>query len=249
MLFVKIWSLKFPQLIYLAGPKTNYMSSHEHFEGDTKKFTLTALLSFAAVFCILMLFMRCHGDYKPVDGNHHAEAKETSANHEGHEIKATEVAEPTHESIKVKLINGKELDAFKGGIEDKLVSFLNDAHSQAGKDVWFDFDNLNFETGKATLTKESNAQVANIAAILAAYPKLKIKIGGYTDKSGDAALNKKLSQERADAVVAALTSLKANAAQLTGAEGYGSEFAKAAANAPDEERKKDRHISIGVREK
>lgn len=44
----------------------------QHFEGDTKKFTLTAFISFAAVFCVLMLFMQCHGDYKPSSGGHHA---------------------------------------------------------------------------------------------------------------------------------------------------------------------------------
>lgn len=152
-------------------------------------------------------------------------------------------------SIKVKLPDGVELDAYKGGIEDKLVTFLNDPATKGGKDVWFDFDNLNFETGSASLTTESLKQVANIAAILKAYPKLKIKIGGYTDKSGDATVNKKLSQSRADAVVKALKGTGANISQLEGAEGYGAEFAKAAADAPDEERKMDRRISLGVRDK
>ncbi|AXY77405.1 DUF937 domain-containing protein [Paraflavitalea soli] len=158
-------------------------------------------------------------------------------------------AEPSLASIKVKLPDGVELDAYKGGIEDKLVAFLNDPASKGGKDVWFDFDNLNFQTGSAELTTESMKQVNNIAAILKAYPKLKIKIGGYTDKSGDASINKKLSQERADAVLAALKNTGANKDQLVGAEGYGAEFAKAAADAPDAERKLDRRIAIGVREK
>lgn len=152
-------------------------------------------------------------------------------------------------SYKVKLPDGTELDALKGGIEDNLVAFLNDANSKPGKDVWFDFDNLNFETGSATITAQSQTQVNNIAAILKAYPKLKIKVGGYTDKTGDAATNKKLSQARADAVVAALKASGASTAQLTGAEGYGPEFAKAAADASEEERKKDRRIAISVREK
>ena len=152
-------------------------------------------------------------------------------------------------SIKVKLPDGVELDAYKGGIEDKLVTFLNDPASKGGKDVWFDFDNLNFETGSASLTAESMKQVNNIAAILKAYPKLNVKIGGYTDKSGDAAVNKKLSQSRADAVLTALKGTGANISQLAGAEGYGSEFAKTAADAPDEERKMDRRISLGVRDK
>lgn len=156
---------------------------------------------------------------------------------------------PAMTSIKVKLPDGVELDAYKGGIEDKLVTFLNDPASKGGKDVWFDFDNLNFETGSARLTAESSAQVSNIAAILKAYPKLKIKIGGYTDKTGDETVNKKLSQERADAVLKALKTTGARAEQLLGAEGYGSQFAKAAADAPDEQRKMDRRIAVQVREK
>lgn len=158
-------------------------------------------------------------------------------------------AVPVRESLKVKLPDGVELDAFKGGIEDRLVAFLNDPTSIAGKDVWFDFDNLNFETGSAKITAESQVQINNIAAILKAYPKLKIKIGGYTDKSGQADANKVLSQSRADAVVAALKATGSNAAQLVGAEGYGSEFATVAAEASDEERKVDRRISVSVREK
>jgi outer membrane protein OmpA-like peptidoglycan-associated protein len=153
------------------------------------------------------------------------------------------------ESFKVTLPDGVELNAFKGGIEDSLVTFLNNSNSKAGNDVWFDFDNLNFETGSAKITAESQVQVNNIASILKAYPKVEIKIGGYTDVTGDAAANKKLSQDRATAVVVALKAAGSNPAQLLGAEGYGSQFAKAAANASDDEKKKDRRIAISVRKK
>jgi outer membrane protein OmpA-like peptidoglycan-associated protein len=156
---------------------------------------------------------------------------------------------PARESYKVKLPDGTELDAWKGGIEDRLVTCLNDAACQVGKDVWFDFDDLNFETASAKITAESQKQINNIAAILKAYPKVKIKIGGYTDKVGDPAANKKLSQERAESTLAALKAAGASAAQLTGAEGYGDQFATVAADASDEERKKDRRISVSVREK
>ena len=103
--------------------------------------------------------------------------------------------------------------------------------------------------GSATITAESQRQVKNIAEIVKAYPTLKLKIGGYTDKTGDAAANKKLSQERADNVTAAIVAAGGNAAQMEKAEGYGSEFAKFAADAPDEERKADRRISVSVRGK
>jgi outer membrane protein OmpA-like peptidoglycan-associated protein len=162
---------------------------------------------------------------------------------------AVQPVAPSRETLKVKLPNGVELDAYKGGIEDQLVMFLNDPASKAGKNVWFDFDKLNFQTGSAELTSESMKQVQNITAILNAYPKLKIKIGGYTDKTGDSLANLKLSKVRADTVVAALKTAGSNMAQVTGAEGYGSQFAKAAADAPDTERQKDRRISVGVRAK
>lgn len=79
----------------------------------------------------------------------------------------------------------------------------------------------------------------NLKAILVAYPDAKIKIGAYSDKKGDDAGNLKLSQQRADAVKAAL-----NTAQVTEAEGYGEKFAKVDENASDEEREADRKTAI-----
>ncbi|PWT72392.1 MAG: hypothetical protein C5B59_15830 [Bacteroidetes bacterium] len=159
------------------------------------------------------------------------------------------VTPPARESVKVRLPDGTELNAYKGGVEEQLVAFLNDPNSRPGRNVWFDFDNVNFRTGSAEITPESQPQVRDVVLILKAFPRCKIKIGGYTDKTGDSAANLKLSQERADAVVAALRADGASASQVTGGEGYGSQFAKADANAPDEERMKDRRISVSVRDK
>lgn len=155
----------------------------------------------------------------------------------------------TRTSTKVRLANNTELDAYQGGVEERLVNCLNDASCQAGKDQWFDFDNINFETGSSRLTSESQAQIANIVAILKAYPKAKVKIGGYTDKVGDEAANKKLSQERAEAVTAAIKAGGITDAQLLAPEGYGSSMAKVPATASDEERRADRRIAVQLREK
>jgi outer membrane protein OmpA-like peptidoglycan-associated protein len=152
------------------------------------------------------------------------------------------------ESFKVKLADGVEIEAYKGGIEDKLVSFLNDkaVAIDTANGNWFDFDNLNFDLGKSTITKESMVQVNNLIAILKAYPAAKIKVGGYTDKKGDDKNNLTLSQSRADAVFAALKAGGANAAQLVKAEGYGEKFAKIAETATDEERRTDRRTAVKV---
>ncbi|MEP7080945.1 MAG: OmpA family protein [Ginsengibacter sp.] len=156
----------------------------------------------------------------------------------------------TPESIKVKLPNGKELDAYKGGIEDQLVTFLNgdwkSLSDDSLKSKWFNFDNLNFTTGTATLVPESEKQLDNIAEILKAFPDAKIKIGGYTDVTGNASTNKKLSLDRANAAKNGLDK-RGVGKQVTGADGYGSQFAKAPATASDAEKALDRHVSVSVR--
>ncbi|OQP66356.1 hypothetical protein A3860_12710 [Niastella vici] len=152
-------------------------------------------------------------------------------------------------SVKVKLPNGVEINSNKNGIEQQLVNFLNDNTRQVDNSTWFDFDRLNFETGSSIITTESMPQIRNIAAILKAYPNASIKIGGYTDVTGDETANRKLSQSRAEAVVAELKNNGITDAQLSGAEGYGSKFAKAPANASDEKRRMDRRISVSVRKK
>ena len=160
----------------------------------------------------------------------------------------TETVKIEHEPVKLKLPNGVELDAYKGGIEEMLLAFINDSGATAGKDNWFDFNELNFKFGTAELIPESEKEVNNIVKILQAYPRVKIKIGGYTDKVGDEATNKKLSGDRATAVANTLKAAGVGS-QVTDAEGYGSEFAKYPADAPEENRIKDRRVSVSVREK
>ena len=159
------------------------------------------------------------------------------------------VAKP--ESIKVKLPNGVELDAYKGGIEDQLVAFLMTDYKKLGadslKNKWFDFDNLTFKIASAEITPESQHQIDNITAILKAFPKTKVKVGGYTDKTGNEEENKKLSNARAASVRSALDKTGVGS-QITGAEGYGSQYARYAVDAPDSDRVKDRRISLSVRE-
>jgi outer membrane protein OmpA-like peptidoglycan-associated protein len=200
------------------------------------KWLLPLLLLLAGV-TLLWYFLRGCGDTKPVEP---VVITDT--------ITKTNVIVITKEPLKVTLPNGVVLDAYKGGIEDLLVAFLNDPNAKPGNDNWFDFNELNFKFATAEIIPESKKEVDNIVQILKAYPAAKIKLGGYTDKVGDAAANKKLSQERADAVMAALKEAGVGA-QVEGAEGYGAEFAKFPETAPEEDRLKDRRVSVSVRAK
>lgn len=154
-------------------------------------------------------------------------------------------------TLSIRLADSVKITAYKNGIENQLVLYITSENpaDSISKNRWFDFDDLNFKTGSSEITDSSMHQVNNIAAILKAYPKVKIKVGGYTDKTGNEGMNQRLSEARAAAVLIALKNAGVNKDQLTGAEGYGSQFAKAAADAPDEEKQKDRRISINVKAK
>ncbi|KEY19701.1 OmpA family protein [Kaistella antarctica] len=146
-------------------------------------------------------------------------------------------------------LNGKMIKGYANGMEASMINFLKgdnykNADDAALKDIWYNFDNVNFKMGSATeLEMGSEGQIQNLAAILKSYPDAKIKIGGYTDMTGDAAQNKDLSQKRADHIKSELSKLGVTA-QVVGAEGYGSEFAKVAATASDSERASDRKMAV-----
>lgn len=125
----------------------------------------------------------------------------------------------------LKLADGTELQAGERSVERKLVDFIEHGtiDEQNKSANWISFDHLQFETGKSDLKPSSEAQLGNVVAILKAYPAVALKLGGYTDNTGDAAANLKLSKERAEHVKSRLTAMGVDAARLE-ADGYGQEF-------------------------
>ncbi len=146
-----------------------------------------------------------------------------------------------------KFADGSSISFDKGSIEDDMIQFINDKTAAISKDKWFNFEGLNFDTGKATLQAGSETKLANVAAIMKAFPAVKIKVGGYTDNVGKPASNKTLSDARAKTVVAELVKRGIAAARME-AEGYGQEH-PVADNATDEGKAKNRRIDISVRAK
>jgi outer membrane protein OmpA-like peptidoglycan-associated protein len=63
-----------------------------------------------------------------------------------------------------------------------------------------DIENIYFESGKAVLKPESFRSLNALVQFLNEYPNVKVEIGGHTDNVGSAAINEKISQERAFSV-------------------------------------------------
>jgi outer membrane protein OmpA-like peptidoglycan-associated protein len=131
-------------------------------------------------------------------------------------------------------------------MEDNLLAFIQSPRP-VDDTTWFDFDRLLFDTNSATLQPSSQEQLHNVAEILKAYPNVHVKIGGYTDNTGDPNANLRLSQQRADSVKQELTGLGVSADRME-AQGYGDQH-PVADNSTEEGRQKNRRISLRVTQK
>jgi outer membrane protein OmpA-like peptidoglycan-associated protein len=100
-----------------------------------------------------------------------------------------------------------------------------------------------FDTGKSDIKPESDTILKEIANLMRLNPALKLHVVGHTDNVGDLGTNMKLSQARAAAVVAALTSKHGVAAHRLTAFGAGP-YAPVASNKTDEGKAKNRRVEL-----
>jgi len=109
-------------------------------------------------------------------------------------------------------------------------------------------EQVQFDTGKATIKAVSNDLLDAVASVLNSHPELlKLEVQGHTDNTGSKALNKKLSQARAQAVMAALLTRGVDKGRLT-AKGYGQDV-PIADNTTAEGRALNRRVQFSITEK
>ena len=104
----------------------------------------------------------------------------------------------------------------------------------------FVLDDVQFATGKATITPDSFPRLDAMVEYMTHKKTARIEISGHTDSAGKKAVNKKLSQQRADAVRDYLVSRGIDADRIK-AVGYGDEK-PIAPNDTSEGRQKNRRI-------
>jgi len=102
--------------------------------------------------------------------------------------------------------------------------------------------NILFETGKSAIQQESLSIVDQIYELLNSNSALKVSVEGHTDNVGDAASNKKLSNDRAKAIMDALIAKGIDKTRLS-AIGWGQEK-PTADNRTEDGRTKNRRVEI-----
>ncbi|MCK6590179.1 MAG: OmpA family protein, partial [Polyangiaceae bacterium] len=112
----------------------------------------------------------------------------------------------------------------------------------------FILQQVQFDTARATIKKVSDPLLDEVAEVLKEHPEItKIEVQGHTDNKGNARMNEILSQNRANAVMAALVKRGIEASRLT-AKGYGQNV-PVATNDTDEGRQQNRRVQFKIIEK
>ena len=111
----------------------------------------------------------------------------------------------------------------------------------------FTLDNVEFESGKSTLTKDSYIELKELLDYLKLKDDINIEIAGHTDDVGDDESNMKLSKARAETVRNYLIS-KGITTNRVIAKGYG-ETQPIASNTTVDGRQKNRRTEVRINKK
>ena len=151
--------------------------------------------------------------------------------------------------VEHKLPDGRTIRVAEGGCEDCMLKYLqSDAYRKATNEElsknWIQFDKIDFmHDSETALAGNSMEQLDNIAAILKNYPDVRIRIGGFADKTGTRAVNYEISIKRAEYIKSILVKDGIPADRIS-TEGFGKEFATVPADATAAQRAVDRSIAM-----
>ncbi|MBL0710701.1 MAG: OmpA family protein, partial [Colwellia sp.] len=140
-------------------------------------------------------------------------------------VEAAPVTVPVVAAVVIK-------DADKDGVLDNKDSCANtpiaDKVDEKGCTIFTEQQSrmnllVNFDNNKAIVKAEYLPEIKRMADFLKTYPEVSLVIEGHTSKSGSAAYNKKISQQRADAIVDVLVNQFSVDSNRLSAVGYGEE--------------------------
>ena len=134
----------------------------------------------------------------------------------------------------------KERDELAGMLKGALSSVADTTETARG--VIVSLSGILFDVGKATLKPASQLSVAKLAGILMVFPNMNLSIEGYTDSTGSADLNMRLSMDRARAVYEFLMTQGISNARMK-YQGFGPEN-PVAPNDTESNRARNRRVEV-----
>ncbi len=143
------------------------------------------------------------------------------------------------------LFHSENIDISETNVSREIINDITLKKVEIGESIVL--NNIFFDTGAATLRPESFVELGILYKLLVDNPSLKIEISGHTDNVGSAAVNQRISEQRARAVVDFLVGRGIDRDRLT-YRGYGFEK-PIASNETAEGRQLNRRTEFEIIEK
>ena len=140
----------------------------------------------------------------------------------------------------------KQAEADKNALRQQLLQQFNAVlpTRESPRGLVVNMQDVLFDTGKYTLKTPAQLALARISGIVMSHPGLNLQVEGYTDSTGSADLNQRLSEQRSNAVRDFLLTQGVNTNNMT-ALGYGENY-PVAANDTAAGRKMNRRVELVV---
>lgn len=152
-------------------------------------------------------------------------------------------------SAGAKLLEAELMDrqALAADVAKAVEGLENVSVRPTEEGVTISIDNIQFQADSSRLMPSELAKIARIAEVLKRYPGRDILVAGHTALAGTAEGRQKLSEERAEAVAAALIAAGARQAGRVQVVGYGAER-PIADNSTEAGMAKNRRVEITILE-
>lgn len=106
--------------------------------------------------------------------------------------------------------------------QEVVVEVHDTLYIQQLAEIEENFNAAQFKQGKADLSRDAEFVLHDLAKLMKQYPEMKLRIEGHTSAEGEAHLNQKLSEARAQAAVTFLVEHEGINAERLEAAGFGS---------------------------
>ncbi|MCL2041549.1 MAG: OmpA family protein [Bacteroidales bacterium] len=138
-----------------------------------------------------------------------------------------------------------DITGIKNDVKDIKDALAKMEQKEVVQKVTATAENIEFKTGSAVLTEESKVLLDEVANLLNSIAWIKLDIAGHTDNVGNADKNKKLSQDRANAVKDYLVGKGLDENKMSSV-GYGPEK-PIASNNTEAGRQRNRRVEFAIK--